>query len=357
MKKAYLYLENGQTLEGQSFGQSGTVMGELVFTTGMIGCAEALTDPNYYGQLVIFTFPQLGNCGVCHEDMVSPRCQMQGVVVRQFCEYPSNFRCDESIDAFLKAQNIVGIAGIDTRFLTQLLRDGGTLNAVISTEDQAPDWDAMRAYRIQNAVNNTAEAISEVLPAQGEEAFSVALLDYGKTKSIVESLTHRGCRVTVYPHTTPAETILNGKHDGLVCSNGPGDPTENVFCIEQLSLLLGKLPMLGIALGHELMALAAGAKTEKLKFGHHGANQPVKNLKTGKVTITTQNHNYTVLLDSLKGTKGEPSFLNVNDGSCEGIDYPEYHAFSLQYDPEAHGVPKHPNTAYDRFTHMMKEGL
>lgn len=357
MKKAYLYLENGQTLEGQSFGASGTVMGELVFTTGMIGCAEALTDPTYYGQLVIFTFPQLGNCGVCHEDMESPRCRMQGVVVREFCEDPSNFRCDESVDAFLKAQNVVGIAGIDTRFLTQLIRDGGTLNAVISTQDTAPDWESIRAYRIQDAVKNTAEAISETLPGKGDETFSVALLDYGSTKNIKESLIARGCRVTVYPYATPAETILQGNHDGLVCSNGPGDPTENTFCIDQLSTLLGKLPMFGIALGHEMMALAAGAKTAKLKFGHHGANQPVKNLETGEVTITTQNHSYAVTLDSLEHTKGTPSFVNVNDGTCEGIDYPEHHAFSLQFNPEAHGVPRNPQTAFDRFMNMMKEGL
>ncbi|MDY3015167.1 MAG: carbamoyl phosphate synthase small subunit [Evtepia sp.] len=357
MKKAYLYLENGQVLEGQHFGADGTVMGELVFTTGMTGCVESLTDPSYYGQLVIYTFPQFGNYGICHEDMESPQCQMKGVVVREFCEDPSNFRCDESVDAFLKAQNVVGIAGVDTRMLTQMLRDNGVMNAVITTREDKPDMDALKAYRVTQSVENTSDTKVQVLKPEGDAPYSVALLDYGAKQSIANSLLARGCQVTVYPYNTPAETILSGGHHGIMLSNGPGDPADNPFCIQQIQALFGKLPMFGICLGHQMMALAAGATTKKLKFGHRGANQPVKDLETGEVSITSQNHGYAVDADSLAGTKGVLRFVNVNDGTCEGVDYPEYRAFSLQFHPEAHGGPLDCLTAFDRFTDMMKEGL
>ena len=210
MKKAYLYLENGQVLEGHSFGAAGTAMGELVFTTGMTGCVESLTDPSYYGQLVVYTFPQFGNYGICHKDKESPHCQMGGVVVREYCQTPSNFRCEETVDAFLKAQNVVGIAGVDTRMLTQLLRDGGVLNAVITTEEGQPDWEALKAYRVTQSVENTSEKEVTVRMPQGEAAFSVALLDYGAKESIANSLLARGCKVTIYPYNTPAEDSFSG---------------------------------------------------------------------------------------------------------------------------------------------------
>ena len=193
MKKAYLYLENGQVLEGRSFGASGTATGELVFTTGMTGCVESLTDPSYYGQLVVYTFPQFGNYGICHKDKESPHCQMGGVVVREYCENPSNFRCEETVDAFLKSQNVVGIAGVDTRMLTQLLRDGGVLNAVITTEEDKPDLEALKAYRVTQSVESTSEKEIHVRLPEGEEKFSVALIDYGAKESIANSLLARGC--------------------------------------------------------------------------------------------------------------------------------------------------------------------
>ena len=357
MKKAYLYLENGQVLEGQSFGASGTAMGELVFTTGMTGCTESLTDPSYYGQLVVYTFPQFGNTGICHQDMESPSCRMGGVVVREYCQAPSNFRCDEPVDSFLKAQNVVGIAGVDTRMLTQLLRDRGVMNAVITTEDVPPDPEALKAFRVTQSVENTSETGIQVQLPQDEVRYSVALLDYGAKQSIANSLLARGCRVTVYPYDTPAETILAAGHDGVMLSNGPGDPSDNPYSIEQIRKLLGKVPMFGICLGHQMMALAAGARTVKMKFGHRGANQPVKDLADGTVSITSQNHGYAVDPASLEGTGGELRFVNVNDGSCEGVDYPSLHAFSLQFHPEAHGGPLDTLTAFDRFTDMMKEGL
>ena len=357
MKKAYLYLENGQVLEGRSFGATGTAMGELVFTTGMTGCVESLTDPSYYGQLVVYTFPQFGNYGICRTDRESPHCQMGGVVVREACEYPSNFRCEETVDTFLKEENVVGIAGVDTRMLTQMIRDGGVLNAVITTQEGEPDWAALKAYRVKESVEHTSRTAPEVCLPQGEAKFSVALLDYGAKKSICNSLLARGCKVTIYPYNTTAEEILAAGHDGVMLSNGPGDPADNPFCIQQVQKLFGKLPMFGICLGHQIMALAAGAKTKKLKFGHRGANQPALDLETGTVVITSQNHGYAVDETTLEGTEGKLRFVNVNDGTCEGVDYPAYRAFSLQFHPEAHGGPLDTLTAFDRFTDTMKEGL
>ena len=357
MKKAYLYLENGMVLEGTGFGASGTALGELVFTTAMTGCTESLTDPSYYGQLVVYTFPQFGNPGICLADRESPSVRMGGVVVREYCEAPSNFRCDMTVDQFLKEQNVVGIAGVDTRMLTQLLRDGGVLNAVITTEEAKPDLEALKAFKVTESVENTSETEVQVQEPEGEAKYSVALIDYGAKQSIANSLLARGCRVTIYPYNTPAETILAGGHDGVMLSNGPGDPADNPYSIEQIRKLFGKLPMFGICLGHQMMALAAGAKTVKMKFGHRGANQPVKDLNDGTVSITSQNHGYAVDEGSLAGTGGVLRFVNVNDGSCEGVDYPDRHAFSLQFHPEAHGGPLDTLTAFDRFTDMMKEDL
>ena len=356
MKKAYLYLENGQVLEGHSFGAAGTAMGELVFTTGMTGCVESLTDPSYYGQLVVYTFPQFGNYGICHKDKESPHCQMGGVVVREYCQTPSNFRCEETVDAFLKAQNVVGIAGVDTRMLTQLLRDGGVLNAVITTEEGQPDWEALKAYRVTQSVENTSEKEVTVRMPQGEAAFSVALLDYGAKESIANSLLARGCKVTIYPYNTPAEEILSAGHHGVMLSNGPGDPADNPFCIQQIQKLFGKLPMFGICLGHQMMALAAGAKTKKLKFGHRGANQPAMDLETGEVSITSQNHGYAVVGDSLDKSLGEVSHVNANDGTVEGIRYNNMDCFTVQFHPEACGGPKDTDYLFDEFVDMMKGG-
>ena len=355
MQKAYLILENGLVLEGQHFGAMGTTRGELVFTTGMTGCAESLTDPSYYGQIVIYTFPQFGNYGICHEDMEHGHCHIQGVVAREFCEMPSNFRCDESVDEFLKRQNVVGIAGVDPRRLTQLIRDQGVVNAEITTELPLCAPEELSSFRVSESVENTSTAQAVVLPANGQEKFSVALLDYGAKKSIAESLRVRGCKVTVLPYSTSSEEIMAIKPDGIMLSNGPGDPSDNLFCIEQIQKLFGKVPMFGICLGHQMMALAAGAKTKKMKFGHRGANQPVKDLKTGRVSITSQNHGYAVDPETLPSTEGVLRYVNVNDGTCEGVDYPNLHAFSLQFHPEAHGGPLDCQDAFDRFTAMMEE--
>ncbi|MBQ9852167.1 MAG: glutamine-hydrolyzing carbamoyl-phosphate synthase small subunit [Ruminiclostridium sp.] len=357
MKKAYLYLETGQVLEGVSFGAEGTAMGELVFNTCITGAAETLTDPGCFGQLVVYTFPQLANYGICRADMVSPRAWMGGVVVREFCREPSNFRCEDTVDAFLKARNVVGIAGIDTRMLTQLLRDNGTMNAVITTEEAKPDPEALKAFRITRAAETTSTADTKVFSPEGEARYSVAMVDYGSSRTIADRLVLRGCQVTLFPWNTPAETILNGTFDGVVLSDGPGDPAENAPLAQEVKKLMGKLPLFGIGMGHQLMALAQGGRTLKLKFGHRGASQPVKDLETGKVLITTQNHGYAVDPASLAGTGGTLRYVHINDGSCEGIDYPACRAFSLQFHPEAHGGPLDGPTAFDRFARMMKEGM
>ena len=241
--------------------------------------------------------------------------------------------------------------------LTQMIRDGGVMNAIITTEETKPDLEVLKTYRVEQSVENTSTKEAYDIPAQGEEKFSVALLDYGAKGSIPNSLTARGCKVTIYPYNTPAEEILAAGHDGVMLSNGPGDPADNTFCIEQIQKLFGKIPMFGICLGHQMMALAAGAKTKKLKFGHRGANQPAMDLTTGSVVITSQNHGYAVDESTLAGTEGKLRYINVNDRTCEGVDYPAYHAFSLQFHPEAHGGPLDCQTAFDRFTDMMKEGL
>lgn len=354
MEKAYLILENGAVFEGTSFGAKGTIRGELVFTTGMTGCVESLTDPSYYGQIVLFTFPQMGNYGITFSDQESGHCHLRGVVVRDYCEAPSNFRCDETLDTFLKREGVVGISGVDTRALTQLIRDRGVMGAELTTEPPVRGGPTPELCRVTMGVESTSTSSIQVLLPDIPPRFSVALMDYGAKASIAGSLTARGCQVTVFPYNTPAEEVLAIRPDGVMLSNGPGDPQDNVFSTAQIQKLFGRVPLFGICLGHQMMALAAGASTVKLKFGHHGTNQPVKDLVTGKIYVTSQNHNYAVDLQSLQGTGGQARYINVNDGTCEGVDYPELRAFSLQYHPEAHGGPLDTQFAFDRFISMME---
>ena len=353
MSKAYLLLENGEVFAGEGFGAPGGRVGELVFTTGVTGCAESLTDPSYAGQLLCFTFPQLGNYGIARPDMESCRVWPLAVIAREYCPEPSNFRSELSVDEFLRENGVPGLAGVDTRRITQLIREHGVMNAAVTpSEPTAELLERVRAYRVAGRV----AAASVSAPVRMERpgaAFSVALMDYGYKKSIAESLLELGCSVTVYPHDTGAAEVLAAGHDGVMLSNGPGDPADNVYEISQIAAMMGKIPVFGICLGHQMMALAQGARTVKMKFGHRGANQPAKDLKTGRVYVTSQNHGYAVDADSVGAAGAELRFVNVNDGSCEGLDYPDLGAFSLQFHPEAHGGPLDSRGMFGRFISMM----
>lgn len=353
MEKAYLILETGEVFEGRSFGAQKESIGELVFTTGVVGYVESLTDPSYYGQTLMFTFPQIGNYGMMPMDGESSACHVQGVVVHEWCDEPSNFRCQGTIDAYLKEQGVPGICGVDTRRLTQIVREHGVMNAIIASKIPENMLSELREYRVQGAVQATSTKEPEILLPDGEIKRNVVLMDYGAKKSIADRLLDRGCKVTVLPYNTPAEEILNLRPDGVMLSNGPGDPTDNPECIAVLKQLLGKVPMFGICLGHQLLALAAGAQTTKLKYGHRGGNQPVKDLRTGRSYITSQNHGYAVVADGLDKVGGKLSFVNLNDNTCEGVDYPDFGAFSMQFHPEAHGGPRDMESAFDRFVTMM----
>lgn len=339
MQKAYLILENGKIFEGESFGAVGTSSGELVFTTGMTGLAESITDPCYFGQIVIYTFPEIGNYGIAFEDTESGKCHFGGVVARNYTKVPSNFRCEISVDEYLKQQNVIGICGVDTRELTQILRDNGTMKAVITTEKPEEKYFELN----ENAVESVSAKEAYTVKAE-DEKFKVALLDCGVRNSTVKKLADLGCTVTVLPYNTPAEEILSGGYDGAVLSEGPGDPAGNEAVIAEIKKLMGKLPVLGLGLGHQMLALAAGGKTIKLKFGHRGANQPVKDLASGRVLVTSQNHGYAVETDCVEKIGAVLEFVNVNDGSCEGLSYPEIKAVSVQFEHEA---------VYARFAAMM----
>ena len=352
MKKGYLILQDGQVFEGVRFGAETDTVGELVFTTGMCGYVETLTDPSYAGQIVMQTYPLIGNYGIIREDFEGACC-VKGYVVREYCDTPSNFRTDCDLDTYLKEQGVPGLCGVDTRELTRIIREHGVMNAAICDEIPA-DLTPIETYAVTGVVEAVSCKEPSVHPAEGEERFRVSLLDYGAKRNIVRELQKRGCTVTVLPATTSAEEILAADPDGVMLSNGPGDPAENTYQIEQIRKLLGKVPMFGICLGHQLTALAAGGSTYKLKYGHRGVNQPVRDLNGVRTYITSQNHGYAVDGDTVK--LGKVRFVNANDGTCEGIDYPELKAFTVQFHPEACTGPKDTSFLFDRFVELMKGG-
>ena len=349
---AYLTLANGAVFEGRRIGAPGDSLGELVFTTGMTGYLETLTDPSYAGQIVIQTFPLIGNVGVIPEDFEGD-CFVRGYIVRELCDTPSNFRSEGALDAFLKTRGVPGLAGIDTRELTRMLREEGTMNAAI-TEDAPADPAKFSAFAVRGVVPLVSRSRAAVFPAEGTKRHAVTLIDYGAKRNIVRELCRRGCEVTVVPQNTPAEEILAAQPDGIMLSNGPGDPAENVACIAEIRKLLGRAPIFGICLGHQLAALAMGGQTVKLKYGHRGANQPVRDLSSGRTYITTQNHGYAVVAESLAG-RGVLTHVNANDGSCEGLSYPEKRCFTVQFHPEAHAGPRDTAFLFDRFIRMMED--
>lgn len=355
--KAYLILEDGTVFEGTSIGSTREVISEIVFNTSMTGYLEVLTDPSYAGQAVVMTYPLIGNYGICREDMESRQAWPDGYIVRELSRIPSNFRSGDTIDHFLKEQDIPGISGIDTRALTKILREKGTMNGMITTNgdyDLEEVKEKIRQYTVKGVVLKTSVKKPYVLPGDGKK---VALLDCGAKDNIARNLNKRGCEVTVYPADTPAEEILKINPDGIMLSNGPGDPAENVGIIEEVRKLYeSSVPIFAICLGHQLMALATGAKTYKLKYGHRGGNHPVKDLETGRVYITSQNHGYAVDEESLDPSVAVPAFVNVNDKTNEGLKYVGKNIFTVQYHPEACPGPLDSGYLFDRFMRMMEEG-
>lgn len=355
--KAFLILSDGNVFEGTSIGADKEVISEIVFNTSMTGYLEVLTDPSYAGQAVVMTYPLIGNYGICHADKESGKPWPDGFIVRELSRVPSNFRSEDSIQNFLKENDIPGIAGIDTRALTKILREKGTMNGMITTNENYnldEILPKLKEYTTGKVVEKVTCAEKSVLPGEG---FKVALMDFGAKKNIARSLNERGCEVTIYPALTTAEEILAANPDGIMLSNGPGDPKECQSIIKEIKKLYdSNIPIFAICLGHQLMALATGADTHKMKYGHRGANHPVKDLQTGKVYISSQNHGYVVDMDTLDANIAKPAFINVNDKTNEGLEYIGKNIFTVQFHPEACAGPKDSDYLFDRFMDMMKKG-
>ena len=352
MKKCYLVLADGHIFEGIRFGAEGNAMGELVFNTGMVGYEATLTDPNNYGQIVLQTFPMVGNYGIIPEDLEGKKAHLSGYIVREWCSAPSNFRCKGDLDEYLKAQGVVGIYGVDTREITRIIRDKGVMPAKIVDEIGEDAVCGLEGYAVKDAVKAVSSCEKAVIPAKGEKKHTVALYNFGTTGNIIEQLTARGCEVHVFPACAKAEDLLSVNPDGVLLSDGPGDPAENTALIEEIKSLFGAKPLFAIGLGHQLLAIASGAKTMKLTYGHRGGNQPVKRVSDGRTYITTQNHGYAVLSDSLPEGAVQ-SYLNANDQTNEGVEYAWKKAFSVQFHPIACKGPQDTTFLYDSFTALM----
>lgn len=360
-EKAYLLLADGTVFEGRSFGAKGTVIGEVVFTTSLTGYQETLTDPSYYGQIVTQTFPLIGNYGVNGEDDESAKSYVSGYIVREWCNTPSNFRSTGTINDFLKAQNIIGIHSIDTRSLTRKIREAGVMNGAVTTENVYNKKDELlaqiNAYKLTDAVKNVT---GDQVRTYGSDApkYRVVLFDYGYKRNIRNELISRGCEVIVVPAYTTAEEVKKLAPDGIMLSNGPGNPADNTVVIENLKEIskLG-IPIFGICMGHQLLALAHGASTQKLKYGHRGANQPVVDKELDRTFVTSQNHGYAVVGDSINPEVAEVSHYNANDGTCEGVRYKKINAFTVQFHPEAHGGPQDTAYLFDEFIDMIKKEM
>ena len=354
--KAFLILEDGHVFTGRSIGSTREAVSDIVFNKTMTGYLEVLTDPSYAGQAVVMTYPLIGNYGICYEDMESERPWVDGFIVRELSRMPSNFRSEDTIQNFLEKNDIPGICGIDTRALTKILRESGTMNGMITTDENYNMDEVMKklkAYSTGDEVSKVSCREKKVLPGDG---YKVALLDLGAKKNIARSLNERGCEVTIYPSSTTAEEIIASRPDGIMLSNGPGDPKACVQVIKEIRKLYEtEIPIFAICLGHQLMALATGADTFKLKYGHRGGNHPVKDMETGRVYISSQNHGYAVDPESLDPQVAVPAFTNVNDGTNEGLKYVGKNIFTVQYHPEACPGPQDSSYLFDRFLKMMEE--
>ncbi len=356
-KAAYLVLENGRVWEGKSFGASGQTVGEVVFTTGMTGYTESLTDPSYHGQILVQTFPLIGNYGVMRSDFESPRLHPRGYVVRHWCTHPSNFRSEGELHSLLAENGVVGIYDVDVRSLVRAIREQGNMNGVITDDPAHVCAESLKRYAMRGAVASvSARDVTYYPHASNEAHYRVVLWDFGAKESIIRALVARGCEVVRVSYDCHAEEIAALHADGLLLSNGPGDPAENRGAIEELRKLASlRIPTFGICLGHQLLALSAGARAEKLKYGHRGANQPVRDALFGTVAITTQNHGYAVLPESIPRGSAQLRYVNVNDGSCEGIDYTDMPAFGIQFHPEAAPGPADASSQFERFLGLMEK--
>ncbi len=354
MKKRYLILSDGSVFEGAAMGADGEVLGEVVFTTGMGGYMETLTDPSYYGQIVTHTFPLIGNYGAIAADSESDKPYLKGYIVRELCECGSNFRMESELNEYLARNNIVGLCDIDTRALTKKIRSKGVMNGLITDKKTVtPDLlKTIKAFKVQNAVLSTTGKEERTF---GTGRKKVVLWDFGAKSNIERELLKRDCTLVRVPSYTTCERILQLNPDGVMLTNGGGDPVDNTEIIAELKKLNEyKIPTFGICLGHQLLALSHGATTVKLKFGHRGANQPVRDTITGRTYITSQNHGYAVLPSSLPES-ATLRYTNANDKTAEGIDYSDMPAFSVQFHPEACGGPHDTNFLFDRFFELMEQ--
>lgn len=358
--KALLALENGLVLAGNSVGAEGTSTGEIVFNTSMTGYQEIFSDPSYFRQIIIMTYTQIGNYGCNPEDFESNGFKIAGLVTREISRFSSNWRSQKSLIQLLKENGIIAIEGVDTRMLTRAIRQKGTMKAVISTEDiptnelikKAKNWRGMAGYDIASEVSS--KEMRRQVTAASEPGFKVIAFDFGIKENIIRMLNQRGCEVTVVPADTAAKEVLGLNPDGIVLSNGPGDPAAVSYAIKSIEKLLGKAPIFGICLGHQLLALALGAKTYKLKFGHRGSNHPVKNLKTGAIEITAQNHGFAVDETTCEENRISITHINLNDMTVEGIESKNHNAFAVQYHPEASPGPHDSSYLFDQFIENLK---
>lgn len=354
--KAYLILEDGSVYDGENIGALREAVSEIVFNTSITGYLEVMTDPSYAGQAVVMTYPLIGNYGICYEDMESDRPWIDGLIVRELSEVASNFRNEDSIQNFLIKNNIPCICGIDTRDLTKRLREHGTMNGFITVDSSfvvEKILQRIKEYSVKGVVKRTSTKETYSLPGKGKR---VVLIDFGAKKNIARQLQKRGCEVIVVPCDTKAKEILKLKPDGIMLSNGPGDPKENADIIEEIKKLYDTdIPIFAICLGHQLMALATGANTYKLRYGHRGGNHPVKDLETGRTYISSQNHGYAVDESTLDKNICVPAFVNVNDGTNEGLRYINKKIFTVQYHPEACPGPRDSSYLFDKFIKMMED--
>ena len=357
--KAALVLETGKVLMGESFGATGEAFGEVVFNTGMTGYQEVLTDPSYAGQMVCMTYPLIGNYGINRLDDQSEKAQVQGFIVKEAARNPSHWQMEKNLSRTLAQAGVVGIKGIDTRALTRIIREHGVLRGVITTEIEHLNEliPKLKAWLVPaDVVAQVSTPKSYTLPAQTEkDSFHVVVMDFGIKRNILQAMQESGFRLTVVPHSTSAEQILDMHPDGVFLSNGPGDPKEVGVGIETIRGLMGKRPIFGICLGHQLLSLALGGDTYKMKFGHRGGNQPVQDLLSKKVTITSQNHGYAIAEESLDQTPLHITHRNLNDQSVEGVKHRDLPVFSVQYHPEAGPGPSESLYLFEEFAQLMQE--